>query len=437
MIDAAQQPPQPGDDVGRGLQWAARGAWLVATGAPLAVGIASGWPLARIAQYMLLTLAALLLLEAYRLPEPWCRLLAAPLWRFLLLFGVVVLGLLAVAGDPFLLPALLCVPFVHAALAYPAARTVAVGALYLGLVPLGLWLAGQREPAALLYPVLAYGALLVLIDAFVRVALSQAHARAHSTALAAALERERDELARLMAENARLAEQARVAATLAERNRLARELHDTIAQGLTATTMQLEAAQRAFERDPQRARARLVRAHELVRTTLDDVRRSVWTLAEPLVDATHLPSELEALTQRFRERSGVPATFHHRGAAPQIDAAAATQLLRVAQEALTNIEKHAGARQVALELRVDEQQVQLAVRDDGCGFDPTTIRSSDGSGFGLVSLRERARLAGATLALESAPGQGTCVTMAIRRPAAAVNGGSDDEQHGTDTDHGG
>ncbi|MFY0100023.1 histidine kinase, partial [Acinetobacter baumannii] len=84
---------------------------------------------------------------------------------------------------------------------------------------------------------------------------------------------------------------------LAERNRLARELHDTIAQGLTAVTMQLDAAQRSFDRDAERTRARLQRAHELARETLEDVRRSVWTLAAPLVDGAALRDALDDLTK--------------------------------------------------------------------------------------------------------------------------------------------
>jgi signal transduction histidine kinase len=105
-------------------------------------------------------------------------------------------------------------------------------------------------------------------------------------------------------ENARLYEQAHLSATLTERNRLARELHDTIAQGLTAVTMQLEAAQRSFDRDPVRTRARLGRAHELAREALEDVRRSVWTLAAPLVNGYALSEALGELTRRFAERTG-------------------------------------------------------------------------------------------------------------------------------------
>ncbi len=119
-------------------------------------------------------------------------------------------------------------------------------------------------------------------------------------------------------ENARLYEQAHLSATLTERNRLARELHDTIAQGLTAITMQLEAAQRSFDRDALRTRARLGRAHELARETLDNVRRSVWTLAAPLVDGQVLSEALNDLTQRFADRTGLPARYQHCGPSPTL-----------------------------------------------------------------------------------------------------------------------
>jgi signal transduction histidine kinase len=215
-------------------------------------------------------------------------------------------------------------------------------------------------------------------------------------------------------ENARLYEQARLSATLAERNRLARELHDTIAQGLTAVTMQLEAAQRSFERDPGRARARLGRAHELARQSLEDVRRSVWTLAAPLIDGQALSQALDELTQRFAARTGITASYSHSGPAPTIGHTAATQVLRVVQEALQNVEKHAQATRICVESALDEVQLRVQVRDDGVGFDPGAPQRTDISGgFGLLSLRERARLAGGTLQVESAPGAGTRVTVAI------------------------
>ncbi|HET9223570.1 MAG TPA: GAF domain-containing sensor histidine kinase [Roseiflexaceae bacterium] len=223
-------------------------------------------------------------------------------------------------------------------------------------------------------------------------------------------------------ENARLYEQARFSATLAERNRLARELHDTIAQGLTAVTMQLEAAQRSFERDPARARARLGRAHELAREALEDVRRSVWTLAAPLVDGQTLSQALDELTQRFAERTGIAASYHHDGPTPSLGHAAATQVLRIVQEALQNVEKHAQATQVCVESTLSADELRVQVRDDGVGFEPGAHHSyTDANGnehgasgrFGLLSLRERARLSGGVLQIESAPEAGTRIAVSI------------------------
>ncbi len=214
-------------------------------------------------------------------------------------------------------------------------------------------------------------------------------------------------------ENARLYAQARESATLVERNRLARELHDTIAQGLTAVNLQLEAAQRSFERDPGRARTRVVRAAELVRATLNDVRLSVWTLASPLVDAATLPAALYETTQRFAGRTGIAVACDHTGATPEISQAAATQVLRIVQEALHNIEKHAGATEVLVRSETTAGELRVSVVDNGQGFDPTSPTTSTSGGFGLVSQRERARLVGGYFSLSSAPGAGTRVELRV------------------------
>jgi signal transduction histidine kinase len=222
------------------------------------------------------------------------------------------------------------------------------------------------------------------------------------------------DVAAVAIENARLYEQSRQSATLSERNRLARELHDTIAQGLTAVTMQLEAAQRGFERDPARARTRIGRAHELARETLEDVRRSVWTLAAPLIDGRMLGGALEDLTDQFAARTGMPASYQHSGPPPPLDHAAATQVLRIVQEALQNVEKHARASMVDIGSEVAGGEVRVWVRDDGVGFAPEAPPAApNGSGFGLLSLRERARLSGGTLDIASAPGAGTRIAVTI------------------------
>jgi signal transduction histidine kinase len=218
-------------------------------------------------------------------------------------------------------------------------------------------------------------------------------------------------------ENARLYEQAHLSATLSERNRLARELHDTIAQGLTAVTMQLEAAQRSFERDPSRSRARLGRAYELARATLDDVRRSVWTLAAPLTDGRALRETLEEQGGAFAQRTGVVISYRHAGPPVQLDSAAATQVMRIVQEALHNVEKHAQATEVVIGSQTSFDELRVWVCDNGVGFDPNVSRSNgvNGSGFGLASLHERARLAKGFLEVESGPEIGTTISITIRQ----------------------
>lgn len=234
-------------------------------------------------------------------------------------------------------------------------------------------------------------------------------------------------------ENARLYEQSRLSATLAERNRLARELHDTIAQGLTAVTMQLAAALRSFERDPIRTRARVSRADELARETLDDVRRSVWALASPLIDGNALNLTLDDLTRRFASRTGINASYTYTGPVPALDHAAASQVLRIVQEALQNVEKHAHAQQVRVESTVDAQGLIVCVSDDGIGFDPAAppVSNANGAGFGLMSLHERARLINGSVEIESAPGIGTRVRLQIPDVASGEGLVIDDVQRAT------
>lgn len=216
--------------------------------------------------------------------------------------------------------------------------------------------------------------------------------------------------------NAQLYQQAMLTATLAERNRLARELHDTIAQGLTAVTMQIDAAQRGLDRDPERVRARLQRASDLSRATLDDVRRSVWTLASPLIDGAALHAALTEQCAQFGERTGIDTRYASSGPPPQLGPAAASQLLRIVQEALHNVEKHAQAEQVIVSTACCEGKLQVTIDDDGIGFDPGSPASGAG-GYGLISLRERANLIGSELAITSAPGQGTRIAVTLHTEA--------------------
>ena len=327
-------------------------------------------------------------------------------------FGVLGCAMFALSGDGFLQPIVLIVPLGYAVQIFPLIAVFPIAVGYLALLMLGAWL-GQGSLDGLIWTLTGHAALMGFIVAFGRLSVAQATARHRADQLALTLANERDELARLAKENAELYAQARLSATLAERNRLARELHDTIAQGLTAITMQLEAAQRGWERDPARAHGRVVRAHELARETLGDVRRSVWDLAAPLVHGDTLHTALAEQAARFTASTAIVAAYHHDGPEATLPSAAAMQVLRIVQEALHNVAKHAQATAVEVRSTTQPDRLVVAVSDNGVGFDPSAVVATATSGFGLRSIAERANLAQATLHIESAPGVGTTITLCV------------------------
>ena len=225
------------------------------------------------------------------------------------------------------------------------------------------------------------------------------------------------DLHRALAENARLQEtvvaQARQAGVQQERQRLAREIHDTIAQSLAGVVVQLQAAHEELDRDS--IIRRTDRAAELAREALVEARRSVMDLAPaPLRAGTLVDAITGIVTAWSADRdvqadavvAGDPRPLH-----PEVEAT----VLRIAQEALSNVGRHASAGRVVVTLTFDETEVILDVRDDGTGFDPT--RPEQPTSFGLRGMRQRAeRLAGA-LEVETAPGSGTAVS--VRLPALA------------------
>ncbi|MHB8620398.1 MAG: sensor histidine kinase [Chloroflexota bacterium] len=220
----------------------------------------------------------------------------------------------------------------------------------------------------------------------------------------------------LAIENALLYERGREMSIAEERNRLAREIHDTLAQGLTGIVLQLEAAEQVMPPGTPEALAHLNKARTLARDSLQEARRSLWNLRPGPLEHFSLPEALLREVQELGSTESVEATFACAGEAFQLPPDAQTCLLRTAQEALANVRRHARARHVAVTLTWRPTNVCLAIVDDGCGFDPACPPPrSAGGGFGLVGMRERCRLARAALKIESTPGQGTRISVSLPR----------------------
>jgi signal transduction histidine kinase len=215
-------------------------------------------------------------------------------------------------------------------------------------------------------------------------------------------------------ENARLYERGRELAVAEERNRLAREIHDTLAQGFTGIILQLEVAKSLLPDDPAAAdaRERLQKAQELARVSLTEARRSVWNLRPTPLQGRSLPDAVRASLDEWGRTAGVATACAVEGTSRPLPADVETTLLRVTQEALNNIRKHAAATQVDLLLRVEADSVLLRVCDDGAGFSGAG-RPEQGGGFGLIGMRERLGRVGGLLTIQSTPGRGTCVEAVV------------------------
>ncbi|MEV4137166.1 sensor histidine kinase [Dactylosporangium sp. NPDC049742] len=215
--------------------------------------------------------------------------------------------------------------------------------------------------------------------------------------------------------HAQLLEQAREAGIHHERQRMAREIHDTLAQGLTGIITQLQAAERVRD-DPRLWRHHVDQVHTLARESLAAARRSVAALGPQELEDVRLPEALADLAARWSRTSGVPVQLETTGEARTLHTEIEVTLFRAAQEALANVAKHAGAARVAVTLSYLDDVVMLDVRDDGAGFDPAAVPpggGADGSGFGLHGVRQRAERVQGTLTIESEPGDGTTLNVTV------------------------
>ena len=304
------------------------------------------------------------------------------------------------------------------------------------------------------------GVLTYLVIIAVNVALLMAFAWSRWTSERALIElsEANRRLETTLSENAGLQQQlltqAREAGVLDERQRMAREIHDTLAQGLTGIITQLQAAEQAAD-DPAGWRRHFEAATRLARESLSEARRSVEALRSESLETGRLSEALADVAGRWSTLHGIPAQVTTTGTARPMSPEAEFALLRTAQEALANVAKHAHATRVGVTLSYMEHEVALDVRDDGRGFDPAKLCAQaaeaaqeaaanghtpvarvsgvtglvglsvgdglrhpaagkpDSSGFGLVSMRQRIESLAGTLQVESEPGFGTGISACI------------------------
>src|SRR5215208_4686932 len=189
-----------------------------------------------------------------------------------------------------------------------------------------------------------------------------------------------------------------------ERNRLAREIHDTLAQGLTATALQLESADALVDAGSEKAHEPLRRALSLTRSNLEEARRSVLDLRASPLEGRPLSEALKSLVDRWEAETGINARYGEVNGSRPLPPSVEAALYRICQEALTNAARHAGAGRVAVRLVAAPDRVRLVVEDDGRGFDSSAVPEGR---HGLVGMRERAKVLGGVLAVHSSPGAGT------------------------------
>jgi signal transduction histidine kinase len=221
--------------------------------------------------------------------------------------------------------------------------------------------------------------------------------------------------ATLAIQMARLAERARQAAVLEERNRIARDIHDTLAQGFTGVVVNLEASSRALKKQSiDVALEHIEHAQQLAQAGLEEARLSVRAL-RPEATAD-VGVGLAALVKRIEETGRVRGALNVVGTRRPLSREAEVELLRIAQESVTNVLKHAHAAEIRLTLDFADDAVVLSITDDGAGFD----QKARHEGFGLIGMRERAERLGARLSIQTGKSTGTTVRVLLPNPAVGT-----------------
>jgi signal transduction histidine kinase len=198
-----------------------------------------------------------------------------------------------------------------------------------------------------------------------------------------------------------------------ERDRMARDLHDTLEQQLSGIALQLDGLNDAIKANPEGAARSLSLARRMLRFTRLEARRSVWDLRSKVLEKEGLVAALQAMAHTTAGPSGPTVEVTVTGEARRLPTAVEFHFLRIAQEALTNAVKHAEARHVTIELDHAPEATRLTVRDDGRGFDPEDPALASGLHFGLMGMRERAAKIDGQLTVTASPGAGCVVSVRV------------------------
>lgn len=201
-------------------------------------------------------------------------------------------------------------------------------------------------------------------------------------------------------------------AILNERNRMAREIHDTLAQGLSAISMQLEVTKSRLPQVARGAAESLEQAHHLVRSSLAEARNSIWNMRSQVLESNDLGSALRQILDQMTSGTSIQGTVRTVGRPRRLPPVTENNLLRIGQEAITNAIAHADAARIDVELEFREKEIGLRIADDGSGFDTSHPPPSD-SGFGLIGMRERVAELHGALEILSTPGRGTEVKLVV------------------------
>ncbi|MHB1022727.1 MAG: sensor histidine kinase [Acidobacteriaceae bacterium] len=200
-------------------------------------------------------------------------------------------------------------------------------------------------------------------------------------------------------------------AVLAERGRIAREIHDTLAQDFVGVSVQLELIARLLSTSTEAAREQLERTKELVRTSLAEARSSIWNLRSQGSEAEFLPDRFSKLAEATSSANPLKVKLHVRGTYRPVDRTMEDELLRIAQEAVSNAVRHAQASRIDIELHYDAKRLRMEIVDDGRGFEEQPQAFGPEGHFGLQGMRERAAKIGAQFSIQSSQGSGTRVSV--------------------------